>query len=74
MFRDKNFDYFYTSDGFLYCVPRKFLRESEDLRWARNIYKVKLVTFAVLCAWCAMAALDVLFLVLAIVYRLRGGM
>lgn len=73
IWRDDQFDYFRTSDGYLYCVLRHLKREAAEARFKRNMYWIDLMNFALTCLFCAFMFMDVVFLCLAIVFCLLNG-
>lgn len=46
MWSDDQFDYFRTSDGYLYCVRRDLEREEAEARFERAMYRIRLMNWA----------------------------
>lgn len=63
---DKKFDYFKTSDGYLYCVPRNLEREAEEARFRRAMYRINLMNRMLLYFVCSFISVDIVLLGLLI--------
>ena len=67
-FRDDKFDYFVTSDGYLFCVPRDLVRERAEAEFERRMYWISLVNRGLVYGMVAFCCVDVALLVLLLVF------
>lgn len=75
MWSDEQFNYFRTSDGYLYQVPRNLEREAAEARFKQAMYRLNLMERALLYFFCLFVSVDIVFLVLLIGFSLLyGGM
>ena len=63
---DGQFNYFITSDGYLYRVPRNLEREAAEARFKRTMYWIDLMNRALVYFVIAFFSVDVVFLALLI--------
>ena len=73
MWQDDKFDYFRTSDGYLYRAPRNLEREAEEARFRRAMYRINLMNRALLYFVCSFVSVDIVFLGLLIGFSLLYG-
>lgn len=75
MWSDEKFDYFKTSDGYLYCVPRNLEREAAEARHKRNMYWIALENWTWILLAYAFVTADIVVLGLLIGFSLfyRGA-
>lgn len=65
---DGMFDYFRTSDGHLYRVPRNLAREAAEARFKRTMYRLNIMNKALLYLMFAVCGVDLVFLALLICF------
>ncbi len=70
---DDRFDYFRTSDGKVWCVPRNFEREAAEAEGERSRRRVMLWNWAARCVVVAFVTTDLVVLVVLIVLDLMIG-
>lgn len=63
MFSDARFNYFVTIDGYLYRVERDLNAEAAEARFARSIYWIRLLNWALICLVWAIVMVDLVALV-----------
>lgn len=63
---DACYDYFRTSDGYLYKVPRNLAREAADERFERAMRRINLINRALVYFATAFVSADLVFLGLLI--------
>lgn len=71
MWSDERFDYFRTSDGYLYKVPRNFEREAAEAEFERYWYWELMRRWAMRCLIYSFIAVDVVFLDLTLYFSAR---
>ena len=70
---DEYFDYFKTSDGYIYRALRNLVREAAEARFARNMYWINLMDRALLYFMIAFVSADLVLLGLLIGFGLLYG-
>jgi hypothetical protein len=66
MWSDNCYDYFMTSDGYIYKVLRNLEREAAEARFERAMYWINIKNRAMLYFVIAFLSMDVVFLTLLI--------
>jgi hypothetical protein len=67
MWSDEKFDYFKTSDGYLYCVPRNLEREAAEARFERAMCRIRLMNWAFVCLVYAFVTADISVLIVLLI-------
>lgn len=67
MWSNGKFDYFRTSDGYLYCVPRDLERETAEAEAERAMYRRRFINWAFVCLVYGFVTADISVLIVLLI-------